>query len=120
MIIEDGGPRNRIRLVSLRGEPPLDIVVADALSLDTLDWSRDGTALFSVNVVGKERQLLHITLDGRSRVLHRGSEWADRVPIQVGSRRDRHEAEVTRRLLTGVAGERGTWIARHVNNSPRP
>jgi dipeptidyl aminopeptidase/acylaminoacyl peptidase len=80
VVIEDGGRRNRIRLVSLRGQPPLDIVVADALLLDTLDWSRDGTALFSVNVVGDERQLLHITLDGRSRVLHRGPEYAIQSP----------------------------------------
>jgi Tol biopolymer transport system component len=98
VVIEDGGPRNRIRLVSLRGAPPVDIVVGKAGSLSNLDWSAEGTSLFALNVAGGERELLHITMDGSSRVLDRNSRWA--VPSPDG-----------RRLaLAGVTRQSNAWL----------
>jgi Tol biopolymer transport system component len=100
VVIEDGGPRNRIRVVSLRGAPSVDIVVEKAVSLSNLDWSADGTALFALNVAGGERELLHIKMDGSSRVVDRNSRWA--VPSPDG-----------RRLaLAGVTRQSNVWLVR--------
>ena len=65
----DTGRRNRIRVISLTGGPPRELLVANAHWLVTLDGSAAGPGLFAVNVTAKGSELLFVEPDGSSRSL---------------------------------------------------
>ena len=58
-------PRNRVRLVSFKGEPSRDIVVQGAKELSNLTWLPSGKGFFAID----GERLLFVTLDGVARVL---------------------------------------------------
>ncbi len=62
-------PRNRIRVVDLRGATEREITVPGAQYLVTLDWSADGTGFFSGDNQPDFTRLLHIDRSGSSQVL---------------------------------------------------
>jgi hypothetical protein len=68
-VIVDGFPRNRLRIVSFRGEPPREIVVEKAVALSGLRATPDGSGFFSRNGSGLRTDLLLIRPDGTSLVL---------------------------------------------------
>jgi hypothetical protein len=68
-LIVDGVPRNRLRIVSFRGEPARDIIVGKAIALSGLHAAPDGSGFFSRNGTGPRTDLLFIRPDGTSHVL---------------------------------------------------
>jgi hypothetical protein len=77
-IVEDSEPRNRVRLISFRGEPARDIVVANARFLNNLDWLSTGTGFSPWNSASSPT-LMFITLDGRARCGRRREFWSKRA-----------------------------------------
>ena len=66
---DDGRSTNRIRIYSLDGALQKDVVVQNVTTLQNLDWSGTGQSFFSTSVTPRGRELLHIRMDGTSRVL---------------------------------------------------
>jgi len=64
-----GGPQNRIRVFSLKGLPPKDIIVHRATRLESLDGLLSEIGFLSTDVRPKHRDLLLIRPDGTSQVL---------------------------------------------------
>ena len=75
LVVEDSRSMNRIRIYSLRGEPPKDVVVKNATALANLDWGGTGAGFFSTDLTPRGSALLFIRLDGTSSVLwsHQGT-----------------------------------------------
>ena len=61
----DSGPRNRVRIVSFKGQPSRDIIVRGAKELSNLTWLPSGEGFFAID----GDSLLFVTTDGVSRVL---------------------------------------------------
>ncbi len=64
-----GTPRNRIRITNSRGATEDEIVVRGAGYLISLDWSADGTGLFSGDLQPTGARLLHIGRNGAVQTL---------------------------------------------------
>jgi Tol biopolymer transport system component len=64
-----GLPRNRIRIVDLRGATERDITISAAEYLASLDWSADRTGFFSGDMHSDTERLLYIERNGASHVL---------------------------------------------------
>jgi eukaryotic-like serine/threonine-protein kinase len=64
-----GEIRNRIRIVDLHGRTESEITVSGAEHLWSLNWSADGTGLFSGDSAPSGTRLLHIERNGASQVL---------------------------------------------------
>ncbi len=75
LVVEDSRSMNRIRIYSLLGEPPKDVVVKNATALANLDWGGTGAGFFSTDLTPRGSALLFIRLDGTSHVLwsHQGT-----------------------------------------------
>jgi len=64
-----GRPRNRIRIVNLHGATEREITVSGADFLLSLDWSADGTTLFSGEGGEETERLLRVQRNGASQVM---------------------------------------------------
>jgi eukaryotic-like serine/threonine-protein kinase len=84
--VADTVPRNRVRIVSFKGEPVRDIVVQGATDLTSIDWLSSGEGFLSSDVTPTETRLLFISADGTSRMVwsprQMTAEWA--VPSPDG------------------------------------
>jgi hypothetical protein len=65
IVTENATPRNRVRIVSFKGEPSRDIIVHGAKELSSLTWLPSGRGFFTVD----GDKLLFVTADGVSQVL---------------------------------------------------
>jgi hypothetical protein len=66
---EDGGVRNRVRVISFSGGLPNDIVVMGATSLLGLAWLPSGSGFLAVDGGRTDRRLLLVSHTGASKVL---------------------------------------------------
>jgi eukaryotic-like serine/threonine-protein kinase len=65
----DTGPRNRVHVVSFKGEPPKDIIVPRATNLSSLSWLPSGAGFFTTDVTPSRSDVLFISPDGTPRSL---------------------------------------------------
>lgn len=63
-----------IHVRELEGGSTRDIPVAGRVELVTLAWSADGQSLFVTDFAPAGSSLLHVTLDGKSRVVYKGAK----------------------------------------------
>jgi Tol biopolymer transport system component len=68
--VRSGG--SRIRLLSLAGQPPLDVSLDGWSDLRCVAWAADGNALFATAWASKDPPLLRISLNGEVELLHKG------------------------------------------------
>jgi len=71
-LIATGSPveNNRIRLLSLSGQPPRDLFVKGWRTLTSMDWAADSKGLFvTSNPTGRRSSLLYVDLDGNAHEL---------------------------------------------------
>jgi Tol biopolymer transport system component len=78
-VVPRAGQQNRIRLVSLSGEPQREVVVKQATRLVSIDASSSGLGFFSTNITAKGTELLFIRPDGTSRTV-----WSAPNGAEVG------------------------------------
>jgi len=63
-----GAANNRIRLISLSGEPSRELIVKDWSGFNSLDWASDSKGFFiSSNASGLSQSLLYVDLAGNAR-----------------------------------------------------
>jgi WD40 repeat protein len=63
-----GAANNRIRLLSLSGEPSRELIVKDWSGFNSLDWASDSKGFFiSSNASGLSQSLLYVDLAGNAR-----------------------------------------------------
>ena len=60
---------SRVHLRSTRGQPPQEIAVKGWSSLENVDWTTDGQALFISSPVRRGHALLRVDLTGAAQVL---------------------------------------------------
>jgi hypothetical protein len=92
----DVGPRNRIRVVSFKGQPSKDFIVQNVTNLEGLAAHSSGSGFFSTDHTANGVNLVFVTRDGTSRVLWSPTQvvplWAvpspdgKHVAINVASR----------------------------------
>ncbi|MCC6389398.1 MAG: PD40 domain-containing protein [Bryobacterales bacterium] len=63
---------NRIRLLSLAGQPPRDISLIGWGNVQCVAWAADGHAVYATAWASKEPPLARISLDGEVTVLYKG------------------------------------------------
>jgi serine/threonine protein kinase len=95
-----GTKRNRIRFVDLRGATESETTVSGAESLASLNWSADGTGLFSGDVTPSGTRLLHIERNGASQVLW--AQPAGAIIWGIQSPDGRHLATFGTRLSSNI------------------
>lgn len=59
-----------IRILPLDGGPPRELLAKSRAHFDWVAWAADGKALFAVSWTSKGGWILHVALDGETRVLH--------------------------------------------------
>jgi dipeptidyl aminopeptidase/acylaminoacyl peptidase len=69
MALQDGGHRNRIRIVNRRGEVQREFVVKVATTINSLTWAPDADLLFAGDQTPKEHRLIAVEFDGTSSLL---------------------------------------------------
>jgi len=94
------GRRNRIQVMSLKGDAPYEIVVTSATNLGNLEWLPNGSGLFSTDMTYQHNNLLFVTLDGASRVL-----WSPPVPSYT-----RPSPDGKRLALSGGSQQSTVWM----------
>jgi len=72
-----GTGEGRIRLVPLAGQVSHEIVVREAGDLHSVAWAADGKSLFVTGWMTKGGPLLHVSLDGKARLLYRGTKYVE-------------------------------------------
>ena len=65
----DTSPRNRVHVVSFKGEPRKDIIVPRATNLSSLSWLPSGAGFFTADVTPSRSDLLFVSPDGTVRSL---------------------------------------------------
>jgi Tol biopolymer transport system component len=63
--------RARIRLLPLAGQAPREISADGWIFLESVAWAADGKSLFATSYAPDGSRLLHVSLDGRVRVIHK-------------------------------------------------
>ncbi len=69
-VVRFGG--DRIRLLSLAGQPPREIPLPGWGNLQSVAWASDGKALFVTAWASKDPPLLHVSLNGEVKLIHKG------------------------------------------------
>jgi hypothetical protein len=82
-----GATKNRIRLLSLSGQPPRELTVKNWSGFNSLDWAADSKGFFiSSNPAGLRQSLLYVDLAGNAhqiwQVNHVWPTWA--IPSRNG------------------------------------
>jgi hypothetical protein len=65
----DAGSRNRIRVVSFKGQPSKDLIVQNVTNLDGCTPLSSGSGFFSMDHTANRTNLVFVKPDGTSRVL---------------------------------------------------
>ena len=97
------GSEGRIRILSLTGQPPQEIVVKAWDGIQTLDWAADGRGLYLCSYTQNSSVLLRVDFEGNARALwqQKGSHHA----IWVAPSSDgRHVA------MSGRSGNHNVWM----------
>jgi len=101
-----GATKNRIRLLSLSGQPPRELTVKNWSGFNSLDWAADSKGFFiSSNPAGLRQSLLYVDLAGNAhqiwQVNHVWATWA------IPSRNGKYLA------ISAPTIEGNVWMAEH-------